>query len=239
MGLEVEQTSKSYHVNYAPTCLCHEYVRRELHKIQNSERDIRNEKVIQQKIRENKPGRFETASVKTWPGKHEFPNTHKKSCDFVDQFTNSSAGGMLLLGGVGTGKTCLLYGVVNDLIRRGYNCVVVNVAQWIQDINMRISAGVNTGDLIRPLYNAHIVALVDLGKENTTLHTHRTMYLLLEHRWQQQKPVIVDSNFHSIGALRDHYGGDPVMSDAISSRLLGMCKGNVHVLNKATDNRLK
>lgn len=179
------------------------------------------------RIFENNPGRFADARIKNYPDKSK--KQYLAAVDFVENFSKNGFG-MLFLGGVGTGKTHLIYSIINSLIEKNIYAKVVNVARLIQDLNFGYhNRDFDPNELINPLYKCHCLGLVDLGKESTTEATRRVLYLMLEECWQQEKPILVDSNFKSIAALKEHYSSDPVMDEAISDRLLGMCKGNVWV----------
>ncbi len=227
---------------FLPECACVQDVldeqERRRESARSQERERRRQERVHRRIERNRPGRFRDASVGTWPGRDDHPAVAQAAAEYVAAFDPNDEASVLMLGPVGTGKTHLLYGMANDLIRADREVLVVNVAHWIQELNFAIGNKANTDELIEPLYEAELLGLVDLGKEATTEFTRRTLYLLLEHRWQQMRPLLIDSNFARFEALADHYAGDPVMQEAIASRIGGMCAGNVWTLGDGTDHRL-
>lgn len=211
-------------------CNCRERVRSRLESLRALEE---NRERLRRWIERNRPGRFAKATLDAWPGRQDHRRVHRLAKRYVEEFPKlrNVGGSVLILGPVGSGKTHLLYALAHDIMREHKVPVrVLNVAMWIQQINWKIAAGESAEPIVREAMEAPVLGLVDLGKEATTEFTRRTLYLLLEHRWQQQLPVLVDANFRTLGQLKDHYARDPVMQDAITSRLLGLCRGNIWVL---------
>jgi DNA replication protein DnaC len=186
---------------------------------------------IQKRIEQNDPGRFAEARLKDWDNSTHNSQIGQWAHEYVEHFDPKSGNSILILGPTGTGKTHLLYSIVHELIYKGYNARVYNVARWIQDIHFAMrESDHDYKRLIHPLYSTQILGLVDMGKESTTEFTRRALYLVFEERWKHKRPMIVDSNFPSVQALKNHYSNDPVMQDAIVSRLLGMSKNRIWTL---------
>lgn len=215
-------------------CECRAQVEQEIARLSS---ESRHKADIELAILNNRPGLFVQARLETYPDKSS--KAYQAAVEFVKNFPNER-GGIFFLGGVGIGKTHLLYATIHSLIEQHLDAwktdtqrpLVANVARVVQDLNFSYKQ--NNSDpqaILDPLYQSCCLGLVDLGKESTTEATRRVLYLLLDERWQQQKPLIVDANFPTLKSLELHYATDPIMREAITSRLLGMCKGRVFVLS--------
>lgn len=173
-------------------------------------------------IQANRPGRFLDARVDTWPGRDSNREAYKIASSFVKSFHTFPSKGLLFMGSVGGGKSHLIFGIANDLIREGIEAKVIKVGHWIRRINLSYRGDENIEEtLIEPVFEAPCLLLDDLGKESTTEATRRVIYELFDHRWQQELPTVITTNFGSLNELHQHYSDDPIMQEAISSRILG------------------
>lgn len=187
------------------------------------------------------PAEFQEATIANYPGKDRYQNTHRAAKLFVENFDGKRKEGILLLGKSGVGKTTLLASIANDLIRKGFSVNFMKVASFIRDLNLAIGdRNANRKKMIQDALNSDLLVMVDLGKEPETEATARTIYTLLDERHDNHKPIIADSNYLGVEQLEMGFTGrvnESGYDQAITSRIVGMCRGNIFVLKSDTDFR--
>lgn len=125
---------------------------------------------------------------------------------------------LLLLGGVGTGKTHLAYGALYALADAGHP-----QADWAGGTaaetyrRLRPESGENHADVLAELAAASVLLLDDLGATKHTDFTEETTLTILDARYRRQAPVIATGNT-TIKELAASIG------DRALSRLLGMAQ---------------
>lgn len=108
--------------------------------------------------------------------------------------------GLLLYGGVGTGKTFLAACIANALVDAGKYVLMVNLPSLIAAMNADYGAQ-------REYYNdkitrAHLLILDDFGVERDTEFSIEQVYEIINARYKTGKPLIVTTNL-SMQQLRD------------------------------------
>lgn len=108
--------------------------------------------------------------------------------------------GLLLYGGVGTGKTFLAACIANALVDEGRYVLMVNLPSLIAAMNA------DYGEQ-REYYNdkisrAHLLILDDFGVERDTEFSIEQVYEIINARYKTGKPLIVTTNL-SMQQLRD------------------------------------
>ncbi len=135
--------------------------------------------------------------------------------------------GLLLFGGVGSGKTHLAVGLLRELLERGIACRFCDYRELLKQIqatfdpaNSATEAGV-----VAPLLEVEVLLLDDLGVGRATEWAIETLHYILNHRYSQQRATLVTTN------LED---GDPqplareltlagAIGERLRSRLYEMC----------------
>lgn len=96
--------------------------------------------------------------------------------------------GLLLWGGVGSGKTFAAACIANALIDRRIPALVTSFPRILSaPIDQR-------GEIVRSLTQYPLLVLDDLGAERATDYALETVYLVVDERYKAGKPLIVTTN---------------------------------------------
>ena len=123
----------------------------------------------------------------------------RRYADNFDEMYKTDTG-LLLYGGVGTGKTFLAACIANALVDEGRYVMMVNLPSLISSMNA------DYGEQ-REYYNdkisrAHLLILDDFGVERDTEFSIEQVYEIINARYKTGKPLIVTTNL-SMQQLRD------------------------------------
>jgi DNA replication protein DnaC len=136
------------------------------------------------------------------------------ACKFVEEYPLDKIG-LLLVGGTGRGKTHLAVGIAKALIReKGAACVFYDYADLLKEIQNSYNASVEASELslLRPVFEAEVLILDDLGSVRPTEWRWDTVRLILNTRYNDSRTTIITSNFADEPAAKN---SDP---DAVVSR---------------------
>ena len=137
---------------------------------------------------------------------------------YADNFTTmlKDGKGLLLFGGVGTGKTYIAACIANALIDRGYDCLVTNFARLINTIS-----GMYAGkqEYIDSLNAFDLLIIDDLAAERDTEYMNEIVYNIIDSRYRAGLPLIITTNL-TADELKNPAD---VKKQRIYSRLLEIC----------------
>ena len=135
--------------------------------------------------------------------------------DRVKRWVESGAQsqGFMLTGWVGNGKTHLVRGVAHQL-RAHYRTVLYTTVPFLLE-QLRGPTGVDMDAVLKAMVRADVVVWDDVGAEKPTDWTLDRLYLLLDARYEAEKPLLATSNW-SPGLLEERIGA------RIVSRLMEM-----------------
>jgi DNA replication protein DnaC len=136
--------------------------------------------------------------------------------------------GLFLDGPPGVGKTHIAVAVLKQVIRtRGARGLFYDTRELLRVIRSTFNPVTKTAemDILRPVMEADLLVLDDLGAEKTSEWVEETMNLVVNTRYNERRPTIFTSNYED---LPDE-AGDPQSLKArvgfrIHSRLHEMCE---------------
>lgn len=161
------------------------------------------------------PARYRTINVSDIP-------KEVLECLPLDEKKN----GLYLWGGIGTGKTHILYALKKLYAERLSNFSVKNMSELLADMKASFN-GRNPIDILDELYRAYD----DIGAEKETEWAGEQVYRLVNCLYENKRTVIFTSNL-PLGGLAQRFG---IQGDRIASRIAEMC----HIVElKGKDRRI-
>lgn len=123
--------------------------------------------------------------------------------------------GLLIFGGIGSGKTHLAAAIANSMTDRGIPALFATFSDHLEHIREEFD---HTGQkkYLSMMKNTPILVIDDLGKEKKTEWTQQVLYDVVNYRYEHLLPIIITSNFNADG-MANYVGG------AIWSRMFEMC----------------
>jgi DNA replication protein DnaC len=127
---------------------------------------------------------------------------------FVQEFNPKDGAGLLLVGGIGTGKTHLGVGILKELIEtRGCGCLFCDYRELLKQIQNSYNDSVQATELqvLRPVFEAEVLLLDELGAVKPSEWVWDTVSLILNTRYNDNRTTIITTNFAdqpAAGAMR-------------------------------------
>ena len=150
--------------------------------------------------------------------------------DFLLPFLETKERGIVLTGGVGSGKTTAIvsfirewlkiqpiYSLNSGLTSRWEFIVYPEFIMQLQDCYSHKNGEPTALEYLNSVASSPFLAIDDLGAEKPTEYVRQATYYLLNYREMRLLPTFITSNF-SMDFLNDNI--DP----RISSRIAGMCE---------------
>lgn len=145
------------------------------------------------------------------------PRIMRAAKKYVDNFAQfkEQGKGLLLYGGVGTGKTFAAACIVNALIDTGKLCLMTNFARvlntlWSIEEKQAYIDSFNKFDLL---------VLDDLGTERRSEYAQEQVFNVIDSRYRAKLPLIITTNL----SIEEIKKPDSVGNSRIYDRVLEMC----------------
>ena len=150
--------------------------------------------------------------------------------------------GLLFLGTIGVGKTHLAVGIVRALIvDKGVPCLFCDYRELLKEIQNSYNPSVSATEMsiLRPVFEAEVLMLDELGAVKPTEWVSDTVNLILNTRYNDMRTTIITSNLKdepAAAATREGYGRDAAaratreetlgdrIGERMRSRLHEMCR---------------
>jgi DNA replication protein DnaC len=129
--------------------------------------------------------------------------------------------GLLFVGSVGVGKTHLSIGILKDLIhKRGVPCLFCDYRELLKSIQNSYNASVQATemDILRPILDAEVLVLDELGAVRSTEWVFDTVNYILNSRYNNAKTTIITTNFPD-GPEDKSWEADNLRSSAAAERV--------------------
>lgn len=144
-----------------------------------------------------------------------------QAVDFVKDFPNNP--GLLLIGGVGVGKTHLAAAIANSLNKMLYNTYfgnVIDIMAFVKSTYNKSSSLTEIEAINIMTKEIDLLVIDDLGKESNTDHNLALLYTIINKLYENEKPIIITTNYGAQD-LNNKLGE---RGHAIVSRISAMCK---------------
>ncbi|MBI2683108.1 MAG: ATP-binding protein [Acidobacteriales bacterium] len=156
---------------------------------------------------------------------------------FVEEYPVESTG-LMLIGPVGVGKTHLAVGILRELAEKGIPGLFYDYRELLKEIQNSYNPSVQTTELaiLRPVFEAEVLALDELGAVKPTEWVWDTVSHILNTRYNNKRTTIITTNFRDLPpgslepeltaarrAARDETLGDRI-GERMRSRLSEMCR---------------
>lgn len=137
---------------------------------------------------------------------------------------------LYIFGNPGTGKTFLASVMGNELLNQGKSVIFVDTPTLLDQMRNTFDreSTVTIESLMQKLSKADVLILDDLGTETPTQWAVERLYLVINDRYNANKPLIVTSNYdlqQAADRLNNPVNGERgVTGSRIVSRIRGLCK---------------
>ena len=161
----------------------------------------------------------------------------RRDCDlYIDEFLEHDGSlcerGLVFIGPSGRGKTHLAVAVLVELAEQyGVRGRFVDFTSLISEIQATFQADAdqNQTDLLRPLQEADVVVVDELGARRPTPFVSDTLYLLINSRYMAKRPTLFTSNYY-LAAADDGDGTPP--EQTLDSRIPVSLVSRLHQMAK-------
>jgi DNA replication protein DnaC len=154
---------------------------------------------------------FEHNSFETYKPENKSQVQALKVCQaFVSQWPYHDGRGILLCGPVGTGKTCLLYLMMLGCMRKKrFGFRRVKTEKLLSRIRSTFDKGMGSFDdeteytIIEEMSGIDVLLLDDLGIEKDSDFADRTMFNILDERYEKKRLTFATSNLYLVRCGND------------------------------------
>jgi DNA replication protein DnaC len=144
---------------------------------------------------------------------------------FIDEYPVVERG-LLLLGLAGVGKTHIAVGTLKEIVRKtGATAIFYDTRDLLRTIRGTYDpvARASEVSILRPVMDAELLVLDDLGAERPTDWVEETMNLIVNTRYNERRATIFTSNYLDIPDIEDPNSLLSRIGFRMRSRLHEMC----------------
>jgi DNA replication protein DnaC len=139
--------------------------------------------------------------------------------ELIDMWPMTANGrGLLLMGSCGVGKTHLAVSALVEIISGGKpgKLLFINFQELIQEIQASFDtdAAVSKSELLRPLLDADLLVLDELGSQKPTTFVQDILYYVINSRYNDERTTIFTTNYFDDATTEGQR-----LSDRIGERL--------------------
>jgi len=169
------------------------------------------------------PERYQDCS---WQDYHITPANQAAIDAAYDVIDNQA--GVIFHGNRGTGKTMLASIIANELIKKGQAVLFTSMPDLFDSIRSRFSSG-DAKDIVDTVKSAPYLILDDMGTEKMTDWVSEQLFIIINHRYNHQLPLIITTNydpktFSRTLCIARKESLDKMPAERIMSRLREMCR---------------
>ena len=182
----VEFMGKTYH----PRCMC----RCEVEK-QEREKELEEKRELLERVKRYRKMGFPESQMQYWTFDNDDKSNAKMSemaKRYVKNFDSfyKQGKGLLLHGGVGTGKTYIACMIANALIDKGYPVLVTNFSRILNTLQGTFEKQ----EYLDSLNQFKLLVIDDLGIERDTGFAKEQIFSIIDSRYRAGKPMIITTN---------------------------------------------
>lgn len=205
------KTGETYRVHKMCDCQIKAYEKREAEYKAREFREM---------VERNRSVCFHTRRMYEWTfanddGRNPASAKVKAYVDAWDEMKKDGIG-LMLWGGVGTGKTYLAGAVANALLDQGKRVLMRDFSE-ISNISI-----FDADEYVSSLSSYDLVILDDLGAERKSEFALQNVFNVVNRRWESGKPMIVTTNL-SIKDMKGLSAKEDLQYQRIYDRLFDMC----------------
>ena len=147
------------------------------------------------------PRRYEHCTLETFRAESATLKTARHRVEeFVDTWPVTDEGrGLLFMGPCGSGKTHLAVSALVEIIRTGKpgRLLFRNFQDLIQEIQASFESDEvpSKSELLRPMLEADLLVLDELGSQKPTLFVQDTLYYVINTRYNEERATIFTTNY--------------------------------------------
>lgn len=214
-------------MKYIPSCDC-------LEKIKEAEiKEL--ERKQEEENRRNRVKKYKEISVidsKFLKSKFENADMREKHMKIAERYAKSFLEkkqkiGMLLYGGVGTGKTYASACIANYLMEHGKTVLVINLGLYFN--KLKIGWEAVEKEMLKGIVDCDLLIIDDFGAEKSSEKTDEKVswrdekiFNLIDARYRAEKPLIISTNF-KFNEDSSQCEIENVLGSRIRDRIIDMC----------------
>jgi DNA replication protein DnaC len=154
----------------------------------------------------NLPSRYEHCELSNFDtdpgGKHSpsLAGAKLAAGRFIEEYPMEKDG-LLLIGPIGVGKTHLAVGIIKELmLQKGARCLFYDYRELLKEIQNSYNNSVRTTemDVLRPVFEAEVLVLDELGAVKPTEWVWDTVSHILNTRYNDKCTTIITTNYRDL-----------------------------------------